>query len=150
MVISYFGHKTFKHSGQWRSILYNGVIAMNQDIFSTHTSLQTHQVQLSPLQIEHENALIEVCKDGRLWELEYTLVPHYSQIKDYIAKALEQKSLGIHVPFVVLNQRNGRIVRTTSFRDLIWEVRRGQIGYIWYAESAQCSHINTRCKLLLL
>ena len=46
---------------------------MNQDIFSTlYTSLQTHQVQLLPLQIEHENALVEVCKDGRLWELEYT------------------------------------------------------------------------------
>ena len=124
---------------------------MNQDIFSTlYTSLQIHQVQLLPLQIEHENALVEVCKDGRLWELEHTSVPHYSQIKAYIAKALEQKSLGIRVPFVVLNQRNGRIVGTTSFRDFIWEVRRVEIGYTWYAQSAQRSHINTSCKLLLL
>ncbi|NUF63767.1 GNAT family protein [Acinetobacter bereziniae] len=124
---------------------------MNQDIFSPlYVALQTPHVQLLPLQVEHEKALIEVCKDGKLWQLEYTSVPHYTQIQTYIAKALEQKSQGLRVPFVVLDQHTLRIVGTTSFRDFVWDVRRVEIGYTWYAQSAQRSHINTSCKFLLL
>jgi len=124
---------------------------MNQDVFSTlYASLQINNVQLLPLQSEHEQALIDVCKDGRLWELEYTSVPHFSQIQTYVARALEQKSKGLRVPFVVLNQATGKIVGTTSFRDFVWDVRRVEIGYTWYAQSAQRTHINTSCKLLLL
>jgi N-acetyltransferase len=124
---------------------------MNQDIFSPlYASLQTPYVQLLPLQTEHERALMNVCKDGKLWELEYTSVPHYSEITGYIAKALEQKSQGIRVPFVVFDHKAQRIVGTTSFRDFLWDVRRVEIGYTWYAQSAQRSHINTSCKLLLL
>jgi RimJ/RimL family protein N-acetyltransferase len=77
-------------------------------------------------------------------------VPHYTQIQTYIAKALEQKSQGLRVPFVVLDQHTHRIVGTTSFRDFVWDVRRVEIGYTWYAQSAQRSHINTSCKFLLL
>ncbi len=124
---------------------------MNQDVFSSlYTSLQVNGVQLLPLQSEHEQALIDVCQDGQLWELEYTSVPHFSQIKAYIAKALELKSQGLRVPFVVLDQNTGRIVGTTSFRDFVWNVRRVEIGYTWYGQSAQKTHINTSCKLLLL
>lgn len=124
---------------------------MNQDIFSPlYTSLQTSQVQLLPLQAEHALALMDVCKDGKLWELDYTSVPHYSQMQTYIAKALEQKSQGLRVPFVVFDQHTQRIVGTTSFRDFLWDVRRVEIGYTWYGESVQRSYINTSCKFLLL
>ena len=124
---------------------------MNQAVFSSlYASLKINNVQLLPLQTEHEHALINVCKDGQLWELDYTSVPHYSQIKAYIAKALELKSQGLRVPFAVLDQTTGQIVGTTSFRDFVWDARRVEIGYTWYAKSAQRTHINTSCKLLLL
>ena len=124
---------------------------MNQDVFSSlYSPLHINGVQLLPLQAEHEQALVDVCKDGSLWELDYTSIPHYSQINAYIAKALELKSQGLRVPFIVLDQTTGSIVGTTSFRDFVWDVRRVEIGYTWYAKSAQRTHINTSCKLLLL
>ncbi len=124
---------------------------MNQDLFSTlYASLYQNHVQLIPLREEHEQALIEVSQDGRLWELHYTSAPHYAEMSIYIEKALTQKAQGIRIPFVVMDQRTGRIVGTTSFRDFDWNVRRVEIGYTWYAQSAQRTHINTNCKFLLL
>ncbi|WP_174492816.1 GNAT family N-acetyltransferase [Acinetobacter sp. Marseille-Q1623] len=124
---------------------------MNQDLFSTlYASLYQNQVQLIPLREEHEQALSEVSQDGRLWELHYTSAPHYLEMKTYIEKALTQKAQGLRIPFVVMDQRAGRIVGTTSFRDFDWAVRRVEIGYTWYAQSVQRSHINTNCKFLLL
>lgn len=124
---------------------------MNQDIFSTlYASLYQNQVQLIPLREEHEQALVEVSQDGRLWELEYTFAPHYLEMREYIQKALTQKAEGKRIPFVVMDQTSGRIVGTTSLRDFNWDVRRIEIGYTWYAQSVQRTHINTNCKFLLL
>ncbi|NNP73811.1 GCN5 family acetyltransferase [Acinetobacter defluvii] len=124
---------------------------MNQDIFSTlYASLYQNQVQLIPLREEHESALVEVVQDGRLWELEYTFAPHYLEMRQYIEKALIQKAEGKRIPFVVMDQVSGRIVGTTSLRDFDWNVRRIEIGYTWYAQSVQRTHINTNCKFLLL
>jgi len=124
---------------------------MNQDIFSTlYTSLQQNNVQLLPLRLEHAQGLIEVCKDGRLWELRYTSTPHFTQINAYICNALEQRTQGLRVPFVVIDQNTNKIVGTTSFRDFAWNIRRVEIGFTWYAQSAQRTHINTNCKFLLL
>lgn len=124
---------------------------MNQDIFSSlYSSLQQNNVQLVPLRLEHEQGLIDVLQDGKLWELHYTSTPHYRDIHGYICTALEQKSQGLRVPFVVVEQDSGRIVGTTSFRDFAWDIRRVEIGYTWYAQSVQRTHINTNCKFLLL
>ena len=124
---------------------------MNQDLFSTlYASLYQNQVQLIAMREEHEPDLMKVCQDGRLWELHYTSVPHYLEMGIYIRKALAQKSEGTRIPFVVMDQHTGQIVGTTSFRDFDWDVCRVEIGYTWYAQSVQRTHINTQCKFLLL
>ncbi|WP_111859123.1 GNAT family N-acetyltransferase [Acinetobacter sp. CFCC 10889] len=124
---------------------------MNQDVFATlYPTLCCHDVQLIPMQANHVQGLMDACLDGKLWELHYTSAPHYSEMNVYIEKALTQKAQGIRIPFVVMDQRTGRIVGTTSFRDFDWNVRRVEIGYTWYAQSVQRTHINTNCKFLLL
>lgn len=124
---------------------------MNQDLFSSlYASLYQNQVQLIPLREEHEQDLIQVLQDGCLWELPYTSTPHYTDINTYVQQALVQKAQGQRIPFVVMDQCTGRIVGTASFRDFDWTVRRIEIGYTWYAQFVQRSHINTNCKFLLL
>ncbi len=42
------------------------------------------------------------------------------------------------------------IVGTTRYHDVVAAIDRVEIGWTWYAERWQRSHVNTACKLLLL
>jgi len=50
----------------------------------------------------------------------------------------------------VIEASTGKILGTTSYHDILIDVRRYEIGYTWYAQSVQRTHVNTTCKLLLL
>jgi RimJ/RimL family protein N-acetyltransferase len=57
---------------------------------------------------------------------------------------------GLRLPFAVVDQATGRVLGSTSYHDIVPEVRRVEIGHTWYAQSVQRSHVNTCAKLLLL
>ena len=115
-----------------------------------HIELKKNNVHLVPLSYDHEQGLIEACKDGELWKLRITSTPHYSKVHQYIDKALQQKAQGNRYPFVVIEENTGKILGTTSFHDILLNVKRLEIGYTWYAQSVQRTHVNTTCKFLLL
>ena len=53
------------------------------------------------------------------------------------------------LPWVVRDLRRNAIVGTTRYHDIILAADRVEIGYTWYAKSAQRTNVNTTCKLLL-
>jgi N-acetyltransferase len=107
-------------------------------------------VRLEPLTPEHEPALTAASADGKLWELWYTAVPAPGKMEKYIADALAGYDAGHMLPWVVRDLASGDIVGSTRYHDIVPAVERVEIGYTWYAERMQRSHINTACKLLLL
>ena len=112
-------------------------------------TLEGRGVRLEPLAREHEQGLAEAAQDGRLWELFYTSVPEPEKTRAYIDTALEGQSNGHMLPWVVRESSSGKIVGTTRYHDIIAAVDRVEIGWTWYAERFQRSHVNTACKLLL-
>ncbi len=112
--------------------------------------LEGHGVRLEPLEPEHRDALAAAAADGELWNLWYTSVPEPDGTADYIAAALRGQRDGHMLPWVVRNLATDRIVGTTRYHDIIAEADRVEIGWTWYAESMQRSHVNAACKLLLL
>jgi RimJ/RimL family protein N-acetyltransferase len=54
------------------------------------------------------------------------------------------------LPWVVRELERGGIVGSTRYHDIVPAVDRVEIGYTWYAQGWQRSHVNTACKLLLL
>ena len=49
------------------------------------------------------------------------------------------------------NSASGKVVLgCTSYHDIVPALQRVEIGWTWYAQSVQRSHVNTTCKLLLL
>jgi RimJ/RimL family protein N-acetyltransferase len=54
------------------------------------------------------------------------------------------------LPWAVRDLASRRVVGSTRYHDIVPHVDRVEIGYTWYAESSQRSHVNTSCKLLLL
>lgn len=112
--------------------------------------LEGRGVRLEPLTAGHADALAAAASDGELWKLWYTSVPEPQQVGAYIEQALQGQRDGHMLPWVVRDLRDGSIVGSTRYHDIVAAVDRVEIGYTFYAQRCQRSHINTSCKLLLL
>jgi RimJ/RimL family protein N-acetyltransferase len=110
-------------------------------------ALEFNGVRLEPLSLAHVEGLRAAALDGALWNLRVTSVPEPHRTQAYVHTALETPD---RVPFAVVDVSTGAVLGTTSYHDILPAVDRVEIGYTWYAKSAQRSHVNTSCKLLLL
>lgn len=113
-------------------------------------ALEGHGIRLEPLLEAHHDALNAAAGDGRLWELWFTTVPAPEAMRFYVADALKGQRDGHMLPWVVRELTTGTIVGSTRYHDIVPAIDRVEIGYTWYAESRQRTHVNTACKLLLL
>jgi N-acetyltransferase len=112
-------------------------------------TLEGHGIRLEPLTREHEKGLIEAANDGKLWELFFTSVPEPENAKKYLEDALKGQERGDMLPWVVRDLKTNSIVGSTRYHDIIPAADRVEIGYTWYAQRCQRTHVNTTCKLLL-
>jgi RimJ/RimL family protein N-acetyltransferase len=107
-------------------------------------------IRLEPLREEHREALTAAAADGRLWELWYVSVPAPEDTAKYVADALKGQQDGHMLPWVVRDTASGAIIGSTRYHDIVANIDRVEIGYTWYSQSRQRTHVNTTCKLLLL
>ena len=112
--------------------------------------LRERGVRLEPLGLEHEAGLREAACDGELWKLRITSVPEPENTRAYIESALQMRQEGHRFAFAVMEEASGRVLGTTSYHDIVPAVSRVEIGWTWYAQSMQRTHVNTSCKLMLL
>ena len=112
--------------------------------------LEQGNIRLEPLSIEHLQGLITATQDGELWNIRVTSAPHPDQVAAYIEHALQQREQQQRQAFAVINTQTGKVLGTSSYHDIVPNIRRLEIGYTWYAASAQRTHVNTTCKFLLL
>ena len=113
-------------------------------------TLEAGGIRLEPLTGEHQDGLAAAVADGRLWELWFTAVPATDEVAVYIANALKGQQEGHMLPWAVRDLSSGAIVGSTRYHDILPAIDRVEIGYTWYAQSRQRSHVNTTCKRLLL
>lgn len=112
--------------------------------------LRERGIRLEPLALEHENGLKAAAADGELWRLRVTSVPEPEHTRAYIETALKMREAGHRFAFAVVEEASGMVLGSTSFHDILPEVKRVEIGYTWYARRVQRSHANTTCKLLMM
>ena len=112
-------------------------------------TLEGHGIRLEPLSLEHHDGLAAAAADGRLWELWFTSVPEPGQTRSYIDYALNGQKNGDMLPWAVRDLKSGQIVGSTRYHDIVAAADRVEIGYTWYAQRCQRTHVNTGCKLLL-
>ncbi|AXI02848.1 GNAT family N-acetyltransferase [Aquirhabdus parva] len=118
--------------------------------FVSEVTLEANGIKLIPLGVEHESALRAAASDGELWNIRVTSVPEPDQTLAYIEAALAQRREGKRFAFAVTDASSGQVLGTTSYHDILADIRRVEIGYTWYAKSTQRTHVNTTCKLLLM
>ncbi len=112
-------------------------------------TLEGKGVRLEPLNASHRDGLAAAASDGKLWELWFTSVPEPEQTAAYIASALKGQSEGHMLPWAVRDLESQAVVGSTRYHDIVAAADRVEIGWTWYAQRVQRSHVNTACKLLL-
>ena len=115
--------------------------------FVEPVTLESRNVCLLPLSLEHEDGLRAAASDGQLWKLRVTSVPQPSEALSYIQTALQTDN---RFAFAVTDATTGVVLGTSSYHDILPAVKRVEIGYTWYAARCQRTHVNSTCKLLLM
>lgn len=118
--------------------------------FFTPVPLHRDGLTLEPLTLDHAAGLAAAAADGELWNLRVTSVPEPAQTRAYVEDALTQQEEGSRTPFVVVDDATGELLGSTSYHDIVDEIRRVEIGYTFYRKSVQRTRVNTTCKLMLL
>lgn len=113
-------------------------------------TLEGQHVRLEPLKSEHKVGLCDAIRDGELWNLFYTSVPHPDDIDQFIAKAEQSHINNEGLTFVTIDKSNNKIVGSTRYLNSDVSNKRTEIGFTFLAQSVQKSHINTEAKLLML
>lgn len=110
-------------------------------------TLRDRGVRLEPLALSHEEGLRLAAADGELWKLRVTSVPEPQDTRAYIETALATSD---RFAFAVVDEATNAVLGSTSYHDILPAARRVEIGYTWYRQSVQRSHVNTTCKLLMM
>jgi RimJ/RimL family protein N-acetyltransferase len=118
--------------------------------FVEPTTLSARGITLVPLDTRHEAGLRAAAADGELWNIRVTSVPEPEQTRKYIDDALQMRADGNRFAFAVTETATGTVMGTTSYHDILPALQRVEIGYTWYAQRYQRTHVNTTAKLLLL
>ena len=118
--------------------------------FVEPVTLEGYGLRVLPLALEHEAGLQAAAADGALWTIRVTSVPEPENTRKYIEDALVMREGGNRFAFVVQDAASGKVLGCSSYHDILPAVKRVEIGYTWYAKSAQRTHVNTACKLLLM
>jgi RimJ/RimL family protein N-acetyltransferase len=118
--------------------------------FVAPVTLAQRGVRLVPLGLEHEAGLRAAAADGELWKLRVTSVPEPQETRSYIETALQMRQEGSRFAFAVEDELSGRVLGSTSYHDILSAVKRVEIGYTWYCQSVQRTHVNTTAKLLMM
>jgi N-acetyltransferase len=77
-------------------------------------------------------------------------VPAPEMVAAYITAANGGMAAGHMLPWAVFDAASGDVIGSTRYHDIVPAVDRVEIGYTFYAQRWQRSHVNTACKLLLL
>ena len=118
--------------------------------FVEPVTLASRGIELRPMTLEHEAGLRAAAADGELWNIRVTSVPEPEQTRKYIEDALAMREAGNRFAWVVVDAASNKVLGSSSYHDILPAVKRVEIGYTWYAQSVQRSHVNSTCKLLLM
>lgn len=119
--------------------------------FETDYFLQDDCVLLRPLQLEDWQDLLYFAEhEPDIWQYSLVAVAGETNLKQYIATALQAKLGHKEYPFIVFDKRTQQYAGSTRFYDIQLANKTLQLGYTWYGHSFQRTGLNRHCKYLLL
>jgi RimJ/RimL family protein N-acetyltransferase len=114
-------------------------------------TLEDDFVLLSPMKSEHVDGLFQAGQYFEIWQWTsqpYCLTLGSSQL--WVDQCLSQAQQGNLFPFVIIDKKTNKIVGSTTYLNIALEHKALEIGFTFLTPAAQKTHINRRCKYLLL
>lgn len=113
--------------------------------------LEDEYVKLMPMTIAHIDDLYQAGQDLSIWKwTTFNYCESLAATKEWIESCLTKATHGTQLPFVVFDKITQSIVGSTSYLNIDLDHALIEIGYTFLSLQAQRSHVNRRCKLLLL
>lgn len=114
------------------------------------TTLEGRHVRLEPLSEHHKEGMRLAIKDGELWKLFVTLVPHPDNIDQFFAKAEAAFIANDGLTYATIDKKTNQVAGSTRFMKAVWPHQRLEIGFTFLGKSWQKTAINTEAKWLML
>jgi len=116
----------------------------------TPTILDGKFVRLEPLAAHHTQGLCDAIRDGELWKLFVTLVPHPDNIDLFLSNAKHTFDNNEGIAFATIDKQTNKVAGSTRFMKANLPNKRVEIGFTFLGKSWQKTNINTEAKLLML
>lgn len=117
------------------------------DFFPT---LENKRVLLQPLEMEHLEDLLPIALQPVLWKLTPTPVNTQQDLEKYIQTALDERTAGVSIPFVIIDKQTHRVAGSTRFAALTLPHKRTEIGWTWIDPSLHGTGLNKAMKFAML
>lgn len=112
--------------------------------------LEGEHVRLEPLAPQHGPGLAAAIRDGELWKIPFTIVPHPDQLAPFFDAAEAAFVAGKELAFATIDKTTNAIAGSTRFRCIEAIYKRVEIGFTFLAQSQQRTPVNTEAKYLML
>jgi RimJ/RimL family protein N-acetyltransferase len=122
---------------------------MNQWI-KRQTRLIGQTVSLIPLEEEHFDDLRSLSGDERIWKFFPVNGADPVRLTDMLNTVVGERDKGNQFPFVIVHNKQNKIVGSTRFMDLQPKHQKLEIGGTWLHPDYWSSQVNIESKLLLL
>lgn len=114
------------------------------------TELKGQYVRLVPISKANKAEIGDAIRDGELWKLHVTRVPHPDKVDAFIAAAQASFEAGDGLTFVTIDKATDRIAGSSRFMKANFQNKRIEIGHTFLGARWQRTRINTEAKLLML
>ena len=118
-------------------------------VWTETPTLTGRHVTLRPFAEADLPALVEVAREGDLWNIFFANVSMMKTPERWLAAALKERDVGRALIFTV-ETPGGEVVGTTRYMRIAAQHRRLEIGGTFYATRVQRTGVNTEAKRMLL
>ncbi|WP_257348356.1 GNAT family N-acetyltransferase [Pseudalkalibacillus decolorationis] len=113
-------------------------------------TLKGKHVTIRPMENKDLDELYEAGQHEVIWAYMPMKVTSKSDMKMLIEQALEGMETGTAFPWVIQDNRTGKLVGSTRFLDPSEASRNLEIGWTWLSPDVWRTPVNTECKYILL
>jgi len=113
--------------------------------------LESAQVRLEALTLDHADDLYEAGKTETIWRFMPTHGPKsVDDVREWVQEAIEQREAGREAAFAIIHLGDNKAVGSTRYLSIEPAHRGLEIGWTWIGIHYQRTPVNTHCKYLLL
>ncbi|WLD94224.1 GNAT family N-acetyltransferase [Alkalihalobacillus sp. AL-G] len=113
-------------------------------------TLKGEHVTIRPMEKEDLDELYNASGHEEIWSYMPMNITSKSDMELLIDQALEGRQKGNDFPFVIHDNKLGKLVGSTRFLDTSEVSRNLEIGWTWLSPDVWRTPVNTECKYLLL